>query len=376
MKKIIINLIVIIGFTTKLLSQDYIVVFTNPSISSGNPSYFSFDLVLKATPNVVSFPLSGSNVRFNFNNNGLSTLATDWTFTLLAGGLSNPLISRLGSGTSSSPYYVNIGWGMSTPPIVNTSGLLIGRISMKITNINELAGIKCRLYNAIPSYSNSNPTATITNCCRIYHGQNFNELIPSGNPENLLESVLPINMLNFNVRNYIANSTLLTWSTSTEINSDFFKVERSLDGSKWETIGKVDAAGNSNRQNDYKFIDENLKLNRDENIFYYRLKMVDLDGTYKYSEVRNILFANDKNIVQVFPNPTKDVLNIDLSGLDINKGEITIIIIDQSGKNVMVKKYADNALLTIGLKELPAGNYNVIVKQNEDVYFNKIVKIK
>lgn len=188
---------------------------------------------------------------------------------------------------------------------------------------------------------------------------------------------LPIKLLNFEVekvQNDVAS--LLTWSTSSEINSDYFNIERSLDGNKWETIGKVDAAGNSNRQNNYKFLDENLKLDREENIFFYRLKMLDLDGEYKYSEIRNILFANDKNIVQVFPNPTKDVFNLDLSVLDNNKGEITIIVIDQAGRNVLVKKEVDNSLQTISLKDLPVGNYNVIVKQNEDVYLNKIVKIK
>lgn len=376
MKKIIIYLFFVFVLTSKLLSQDYIVVFTNPSISSGNPSYFSFDLLLKATPTVVSFPLSGSNVRFNFNNNGISTLASDWSFTLLAAGLSNPVISRLGSGTSSSPYYVNIGWGMSSPPTVTTVGLLIGRISMKISNINELAGIKARLFNAIPIYANSNPSATITNCSRIFNGQNFNELIPSGNPENLLESTLPTNLLDFSVGFFNKNSSLLTWSTSSEINSDYFNIERSPDGNKWETIGKVDAAGNSNRQNNYKFLDENLKLDREENIFYYRLKMVDIDGIYKYSEIRNILFTNDKNKIIAFPNPTKEVLNLDLSGMELSRGDISIIIFDEAGRNVLLRKNVNNSLHTIELKDLPAGNYNVVVKQNEDIYLNKIVKIK
>ncbi len=187
---------------------------------------------------------------------------------------------------------------------------------------------------------------------------------------------LPIILTELNLTKYNKNSSLLTWSTSSEINSNYFSIERSLDGNKWETIGKVDAAGNSNRQNNYKFLDENLKLDREENIFFYRLKMLDLDGEYKYSEIRNILFANDKNIVQVFPNPTKDVFNLDLSVLDNNKGEITIIVIDQAGRNVLVKKEAENSLKTISLKDLPAGNYNVIVKQNEEVYLNKIVKIR
>lgn len=194
--------------------------------------------------------------------------------------------------------------------------------------------------------------------------------------EALTSITLPISLISFNVTKYTLESSLLTWSTSSEINSDYFNIERSPDGNKWETIGKVDAAGNSNRQNNYEFLDENLKLDREENIFFYRLKMLDLDGAYKYSQIRNILFANDKNIVQVFPNPTKEILNLDLSVLDNNKGEISIIVIDQAGRNVLAKKEADNSLQTISLKDLPVGNYNVIVKQNEDVYLNKIVKIK
>lgn len=214
-----------------------------------------------------------------------------------------------------------------------------------------------------------------TNPAWKYSDINFTEYNVVADPTSRSQ-VLPIILSELNLTKYNKNSSLLTWSTSSEVNSDYFNIERSQDGNKWETIGKVDAAGTSNRKNNYKFLDENLKLDKEENIFYYRLKMVDIDGIYKYSEIRNILFTNEKNKIIAFPNPTREVLNLDLSGMELSRGDISIILFDEAGRNVLLRKNVNNSLHTIELKDLPAGNYNVVVKQNEDIYLNKIVKIK
>jgi len=89
--------------------------------------------------------------------------------------------------------------------------------------------------------------------------------------------VLPVELIAFSahVNN---NNTELTWATATETNSDYFAVERSIDGFSWETITYLQSAGNSNQVVEYSYTDENLAAG----MYYYRLKQVDLDGAFEY----------------------------------------------------------------------------------------------
>lgn len=356
----------VLFFSISSYSQNIKIDLTNKSVSAQE---WCFDVVATAQPgysgnqdnwltlNIRYDVVLPSGVDFNYDGEVISNLLGGITMAA-----SNP------AGTFSNPYTDDISLNISRDPNITPELLINFPMTLGHICLPTIGGgpIATDLYD-------QRDLATTTGSFYV------NPDAPTERKPIVAQGafILPLTLINFNVEKIInKNSSVLTWSTSSEINSDYFNIERSLDGNKWETIGKVDAAGNSNRQNNYKFLDENLKLDREENIFFYRLKMLDLDGEYKYSEIRNILFANDKNIVQVFPNPTKEILNLDLSVLDNNKGEITIIVIDQAGRNVLVKKEVDNSLQTISLKDLPVGNYNVIVKQNEDVYLNKIVKIK
>jgi hypothetical protein len=91
--------------------------------------------------------------------------------------------------------------------------------------------------------------------------------------------ILPVTLLEFTGR-LDKTSTVLNWSTSMEQNSKHFEIEKSTDGTHFNTIGSINAAGNSSNKRDYAFRD--IKLNYAN---YYRLKMVDLDGNYKLSNV-------------------------------------------------------------------------------------------
>jgi trimeric autotransporter adhesin len=114
--------------------------------------------------------------------------------------------------------------------------------------------------------------------------------------------VLPIKLLEFSGTNK-NNVNLLEWKTSFEISSSSFEIESSIDGYNFKTIGSVSAAGNSNVIKNYIFYDYNV-LPKTKT--YYRIKMIDLDGSYDYS---NIIYIYVKflaeNTLQVFDNPVK-----------------------------------------------------------------------
>lgn len=122
--------------------------------------------------------------------------------------------------------------------------------------------------------------------------------------------VLPIELVYFD--GYHQNGVnVLTWSTEVEINNDFFVLERSSDAINWKTVGSVKAIGNSINARDYSLVDDAPFFP----ITYYRLKQVDIDGQYQYSNIISITISeNLESKYLIYPNPTQDVLNVRNTG--------------------------------------------------------------
>lgn len=117
---------------------------------------------------------------------------------------------------------------------------------------------------------------------------------------------LPVSLLSFST--YCnGNENILNWATATEINNDYFTIEKSSDTRTWNTIGKVDGAGNSNETRSYSFSDK-----ASASTVYYRLKQTDFDGKYSYSDVISSKPCNENGnfITNVYPNPFADKINI------------------------------------------------------------------
>jgi hypothetical protein len=117
-----------------------------------------------------------------------------------------------------------------------------------------------------------------------------------GAGSNFTNSSLPVRLMKFDLAK-AENTALLTWSSSTETNTGFFDVQRSADGKKWSSLGRVEAAGQSTEIKSYSFKDQSPIPA--ENL--YRLKMVDKDMTFSYSHIRSIVFSETNP--DVYPNP-------------------------------------------------------------------------
>lgn len=102
--------------------------------------------------------------------------------------------------------------------------------------------------------------------------------------------IVPVTLIDL-VATEKTGKTLLQWSTATEINSNHFDVERSTDGVTYEKIATVNANGSSNTRIDYQSTDNFPSLG----VNYYRLKMVDNDGSYQYSKIVSVNFKNSAN---------------------------------------------------------------------------------
>jgi hypothetical protein len=100
----------------------------------------------------------------------------------------------------------------------------------------------------------------------------------------------------------------LAWTTASELNSQYFAVERSLDGQVFSPLAQVAAAGSSTQARTYRLTDAALPAQR--GVLYYRLRQVDADGTTTYSPSRAVTLGGAARALQVFPNPASTQLTV------------------------------------------------------------------
>ena len=174
--------------------------------------------------------------------------------------------------------------------------------------------------------------------------------------------ILPVNLTAFNAQKN-GNSGLLQWQTATEINAAYYNVERSYDGINFTAISKVNAKGQA--ANTYSFNDA---AGLSSTNTYYRLKIVDNNGNYKYSSV--VRLANGQGIkVSVFPNPASEVVTV--SGLKANDN-IKLLSID--GKLLLQQNASGAQSMILNIAKYKPGTYILQVKNEAEVSQQKIVK--
>lgn len=169
-----------------------------------------------------------------------------------------------------------------------------------------------------------------------------------------LSTVLPVTLVDFKA-NKQDKTVLLRWVTTDEVNSQKYDVERSFDGTNFYRIGSV-PSNNSMGTNNYSLIDNNPV----EGWNYYRLKMIDKDGSFEYSSVQSVNFSGTDGIFVMAPNPSKEFTIIQFK-TPVKKAEI--ILFDVNGRqiirdNINGTGFTSYKLNTVGL---PGGTYAVAV---------------
>ncbi|PCJ23456.1 MAG: hypothetical protein COA97_11575 [Flavobacteriales bacterium] len=157
-------------------------------------------------------------------------------------------------------------------------------------------------------------------------------------------SVLPVTLLYFDGNAIKNSSNLLEWSTSSEINNDYFTLEHSANATDFNPIGIVYGAGNSSSQLFYQLIDDNPIAG----INYYRLKQTDLDGEYAYSSI--IVINNQFSGIKIYAS--NNSLFIESNNSNISG---SLQIFDLTGRIVVDSKINSNS--RIGLSVLNSGTY-------------------
>jgi uncharacterized delta-60 repeat protein len=166
---------------------------------------------------------------------------------------------------------------------------------------------------------------------------------------------------------------VLQWQTSSEEDVKQFVIERSNDGKTYKAIGTVAAVGNSNTKRNYSFADQSPFMSANN---YYRLLMQDVDGNFKYSKILIINFDGQlSTTIKVFPNPVKDLLQVQLpNGLN---GTVGLQIIDMQGRVVKRNNLASdgNALnTTMDVSSLTSGVYILKAQAGNTTVISRFTK--
>lgn len=183
--------------------------------------------------------------------------------------------------------------------------------------------------------------------------------------------ILPVKLMSFTAK-AMDNYNVLDWQTATEVNNDYFVVESSTDMINFKEIGRVDGAGNSNAVLSYQFVD----YTSFEKVIYYRLKQVDFDGVYTFSDIVAVKKTNEGE-ANIYPNPATEVLFLDINSKE--EALYTVRYVNVLGAIVQEKIIVgagSNTYQLTEFKQLNSGIYFVqlINDNNEVIKYQKIVK--
>ncbi len=189
----------------------------------------------------------------------------------------------------------------------------------------------------------------------LYHTPSFKLAVDSlgyvyvgtGLPQMLyrtIQSTIPVELISFSA-NQIDDNVHLNWQTASELNNRGFEIKRRMESGDWRTIGFKEGYGTTTETQFYSFIDENISSGK----YQYRLKQIDYDGTFEYSEIVEveILIIKAFSLEQNYPNPFNPITTIKYKIPE--KSFVTLIVYDVLG----------NEIATLINEELAAGSYSI-----------------
>lgn len=228
--------------------------------------------------------------------------------------------------------------------------------------------------NVVNSMNLTTESSGLENAINYVTFANIHSFSGGGFTSGASKTVLPISLLDFQCK--LNNLQVdIFWETATEINNDFFTVERAADGINFSPILTKKGAGNSNEVLMYSDIDQNPL----PNISYYRLKQTDFDGKYSYSNVVSIINKNLENSFDfvIYPNPAEYELFISINS---ERNELrTCKIFDTYGKLVWIENIQTGTgknKFAIDLDKLSQGFYSIQISSSLGVITKSFIKSK
>ena len=205
-----------------------------------------------------------------------------------------------------------------------------------------------------------------------------NEIIPGGygglSITSIISTPLPVKFNSFSATKK-DNDALLSWVVENETALvTNYEVERSIDGIKFDKINTI--AKNTGSLNIYNITDPNLSAVKNGGIIYYRIKQIDANGEFVYSDIKNVRLTEKGTLISAFPNPVADITTVKIDVLEATDATISLINVD--GKQLQtstLKAQKGLNLKKIDMNNLAKGDYLLKVTIGSDVQTIKIIKL-
>jgi hypothetical protein len=302
----------------------------------------------RATINFTTGPTTGGSITGEF----ISSAPGGTQPALTEGAINIDRAAGTGYWNFSTGDGFVLGSGVYTGTFIAKNFSGVSDFSKLVTIRRDDASSAWALNGTHVTTTGSNATATLSRTSMSAFGN-----IGIGGP--LADNPLPIQLVSFSG---LAKKefNLLNWITASEINADYFIVEKLNAQQEFISIGKVNAVGNSRELNQYQFIDANF--NKNNPVEYYRLKLVDIDNSFTYSDIISIKQTNKLKLdVDVYPNPSTEFINIVLAS---SEEENEVRVIDMFGKIIYSTTSNSNNILKVDISTLATGIYHIQVINN------------
>lgn len=349
-------------FSSGIVNQNATLQFLNGSTTTGasNTSYIN-GVVTKIGTNAFTFPVGASNL---YRPIAISSPGTSTTFTAQyvdtnpnalypnaqravtldhVSGAEYWLLNRT-AGTAN--VNVTLSWGSNSGGVGNLSSLRVAAWNGSIWTDQG---------NSATTGNTSAGTVT-SNVSSVY-GPYTLATIDNSNP-------LPVVLSDFNCQ-LIYNFVEVRWSTQSEVNSDYFDVERSENGINFYPIERVTAAGNSLTRKSYSIRDYNVA----PGFAYYRLKQVDRDNSFTYYQVCVTEVPNDNNERTLHPNPASTFTAFNLKGKEL----ISLTVMNSIGETMNCSHSVSGGKVIVNLTSLVPGVYMVETNISGEIQKLKLV---
>ena len=361
-------LILFLTLSFNLLSQTIeqkLVIVQNDQTLGG---VFSIQVQVKGTSLPVANTLGSATIDVQFDNSHLTYVNTTlWAFGSSLGysrsATSNLTFIRVsvlglavnGDGGGEPPGF-EIGNTYTSWVQLNFTIQSISTTSLTINNVTNGIGL-------FENHSNQPLTGVINN-----------QTLAA--PENIIDAPLPVELSSFTA-SINQNMVDLKWETRTEVNNYGFNIERRIEEGEWNTIGFVEGSGTSVSPKEYSFTDKDIYTG--ESKFQYRLKQVDNDGSFEYSDVVEVeVVPTQFELSQNYPNPFNPSTTIRFSLP--KQSQLKINIYNMLGE--LVRILADGNYeagyhkVTLNAVDLPSGVYIYRIESSEFVQVKKMLLIK
>lgn len=286
----------------------------------------------------------GGSTSFRCFHNGV---ALQDNLVMRGGGLTDCLVTGIGP----APTVVTFVYNSAVPEVVAyKNGVLFANFPQAALNMPTGTGFKCGGYGA---------SATMIG--KLDEFRVYNRALDAAEVAATWNiSIIPVELTSFTV-SVVGSNVELLWQTATETNNSGFDIERKSENSEFSKIGFVPGFGTTTETKSYSFTDAGLQ----PGVYTYRLKQVDFNGTFEYSDEVNAhvtapaTFSLDQN----YPNPFNPSTKISFS------------LADDANVNLKVYDVLGNEITTLVSKQLPAGTHSYdfnAANINSGVYFYRI----